>query len=108
MPTYNKLVRDLIPNIIRATGLTCRTRQLDAEEHLQALRVKLLEEVEAFLNTERTAESVEELADILEILFALAQKYGADEDELLEIRDAKRDERGGFDEGIYLIEVSDA
>ena len=108
MPEYRKLVRDKIPEIIKTTGRSCRTRMLDSEEHLQALRVKLLEEVGEFLDTERTAESVEELADILEIVFALAQKFGADEDELLEIREAKRDERGGFDQGIFLIEVSDS
>lgn len=107
MPKYNKLVRDKIPAIIKATGRICRTRELDREEHVQALRVKLLEEVEEFLNAERTSESVEELADILEIIFALAQKYGTEEEELLEMRDLKRLERGGFDQGLYLIEVSE-
>jgi predicted house-cleaning noncanonical NTP pyrophosphatase (MazG superfamily) len=68
MKTYNKLVRDKIPAIIAADGKKLKTRILSDEEHLQALIKKLSEELEEF----EEALSVEELADLQEIIHALA------------------------------------
>lgn len=108
MPIYNKLVRDRIPEIITKQGLTLTTRILEADEYLTELRTKLQEETNEFLTAESSSEAIEELADMLEVIHALAERHGASVQELERIRAEKADKRGGFRDRIYLIEVEDA
>lgn len=108
MPIYNKLVCDKIPAIIEASGKTCRTRRLKPEQHLEALRRKLSEELEEYLQSSSDHDALEELADLYEVIAALVQQPGGSEIALAKIRGRKRDERGGFDDGIWLAEVHDA
>lgn len=96
---YGKLVRDKIPAIIEADGKVAETRILDENAYREALEKKLDEEVAEF----HASGDVEELADILEVVYALAAAKGVREWELSEKRLAKRNERGGFDQRIYLI-----
>ena len=96
-----KLVRDRIPEIITANAETPVVRTLTAAEYHEALRDKLLEECEeARLATPR--ELPGELADVLEVLKAMASSADLAWDEILEVQTAKRDERGGFDERLWL------
>lgn len=88
-----KLVRDKIPQIIRAKGLEPIVEVADAEEYRTSLRAKLREEVEEFLASD---DDPEELADILEVLYALAEHGGTDREQLEKLRAAKALERGGF------------
>lgn len=90
--SQSKLVRDKIPQIIRDTGAEPVFRVADAEEYRGLLRAKLVEEVEEFL----TSEDPTELADVLEVLLALAGDLGVDRDHLEKLRTAKAFERGGF------------
>lgn len=96
---YNKLVRDKIPEIIAANGEKAHTRVLEAAEFARCLEKKLDEEVAEY----RESHALEELADILEVLFALAEANGHSKAELLNACDAKREKRGGFSQGIFLI-----
>jgi predicted house-cleaning noncanonical NTP pyrophosphatase (MazG superfamily) len=89
----SKLVRDKIPQIIRATGLEPIIRVAEAEEYHGRLRAKLREEVEEFLASD---DDPEELADILEVLYTLAEHGGTDRRQLERLRAAKVEERGGF------------
>ena len=98
---YHKLVRDRIPEIIRENGETPVTRQVSGDEYHEFLVEKLHEEVTEF---EESGE-VEELADVLEIIYALREFEDVSADELEAIRQRKADERGGFEEGIVLEEV---
>lgn len=98
---YNKLVRDKIPQIIEESGRKCDIKIVPKEEHAKLLEEKLKEEVNEFLEDK----NLEELADIMEVLFGLAQNLGYSEDDLVEKRLAKRNERGGFKEGIKLLKV---
>jgi predicted house-cleaning noncanonical NTP pyrophosphatase (MazG superfamily) len=98
MKTYNKLVRDKIPAIIAADGKKLKTRILNDEEHLQALIKKLSEELVEF----EEALSVEELADLQEIIHALADAIGSSKEELEKVRAKKAEKRGGFNEKIFL------
>jgi predicted house-cleaning noncanonical NTP pyrophosphatase (MazG superfamily) len=107
MPIYNKLVRDRIPKIISMQGKHLSTRILDAAEFMTELRTKLQEETNEYLDAESHSEAVEELADILELLHALAESHGVTVDELEQIRSEKAVKRGGFKERIFLIEVED-
>lgn len=105
MPRYEKLVRDKIPQTIEQSGKKCRTRVLSDEEYLAELRRKFQEEFEEYKAAGNSGESVEELADLLEILYALAEVHGSSKEQLEEIRARKAAERGGFREKVYLIEV---
>lgn len=105
MPIYNKLVRDLIPQVIEKSGSKFTTRILDKSEHLTEIKNKLHEEVKEFTETDNRQDSLEELADILELIHAALPIHNATFEELENIRIAKKEKRGGFEEGIYLIEV---
>ena len=98
---YNKLVRDKIPQIIEADGKKCEIRIAGKEEHLQLLESKLLEEAAEF----NEAKNLDELADLMEVVFGLAKALGYTEEELLKKWKAKREQRGGFKQGIVLEKV---
>ncbi|MCB2300279.1 nucleoside triphosphate pyrophosphohydrolase [Clostridium tagluense] len=101
MKIYNKLVRDKIPEIIKATGKTFDTHYAKKEELLPLLETKLNEEVSEYLEDK----NLEELADVMEVLFGLANALGYSEEDLINKRNAKKEERGGFDKGIVLEKV---
>lgn len=98
---YDKLVRDNIPDIILAQGKIPVVSVLSGPNYKEHLRGKLLEETEEYLESE----APEELADILEVLFALADEQGVTPEELENIRLKKREERGGFTKRLLLIDV---
>ena len=98
---YNKLVRDKIPQIIEADGKSCEIRIAGKEELIELLEAKLMEEAAEFSE----AKNLEELADLMEVVFGLAKALGYSEEELLMKREAKREQRGGFEEGIVLLRV---
>lgn len=108
MPIYNKLVRDRIPEIIKQQGKTFTTRILENEEYLKELRTKLVEETNEYLEADSKTESVEELADIMELLHALAEFHDNTIEKLEQIRVEKAEKRGSFKERIYLMEVEES
>jgi predicted house-cleaning noncanonical NTP pyrophosphatase (MazG superfamily) len=101
---YNKLVRDQIPDIIAAAGSRPATRILDHASYQCALRSKLVEEAQ-----EAEAASDEqlgsELADVLEVLRALAKAHDMKWEDIELQATCKRSERGGFDRRIFLEHV---
>lgn len=107
MPVYNKLVRDLIPQVIESTGKEFRTRILDEEEYTKELVVKLKEESEEYFAAQSSKELLEELADMLEVIRALVVVHGATWEELEVLREKKVEARGGFQERVFLIDVHD-
>ncbi len=107
MPIYNKLVRDLIPTIIEKSGSKPITQILSDEEYITELKKKSFEELEEYMNTTNKEDALEELADLLEILHALAEANGSSINEVEKIREKKADERGGFKDKVFLIEVQD-
>jgi len=107
MPVYNKLVRDLIPQVIEKSGSKFTTRTLDPSEHLTEIKKKLYEEVQEFQETMNHQDALEELADILELIHAALPIHEATYEDLEKIRISKKEKRGGFEKGIYLIEVED-
>ena len=107
MPTYNKLVRDRIPEIIRANGNIFNTRILEEAEYKEELQLKLKEELQEYLEAMEDSHAVEELADMLELIYSLVEVHHSSFEELEEVRREKREVRGGFDERIYLIDVED-
>jgi len=105
MPTYNKLVRDKIPEIIAANGERCTYKTLDDAAYKNELRRKLLEEVNEYLEATTDKDAAEELADITEMIHALAELHGKSFADVEVIRQKKRAERGGFKEKLFLIDA---
>ena len=101
--TYNKLVRDLIPDIIEESGNECRTRILSDEEYLKMLDVKLDEELAEY----HKDQNIEELVDLLELIQAAAIARGYTLGELESVRAEKAKKRGGFENKIFLIDVTE-
>ncbi|KGK86566.1 nucleoside triphosphate pyrophosphohydrolase [Clostridium sp. HMP27] len=101
MKIYNKLVRDKIPEIIKNSNKAFDSHIASKDESLELLHKKLDEEVAEFHNDN----NLEELADIMEVIFALSKNLGYTEEDLLNKRLEKRETRGGFDENIVLEKV---
>ena len=101
--TYDKLVRDLIPEIIQKSGNKAVIRTLNDQEYSEMLEKKLLEEANEYI----TDKTVEELADILEVVYALAYLKGATKEEVERLRIKKAEERGGFEKKIFLERVEE-
>ena len=99
MTEYNKLVRDRIPEMILRAGETPVIRTLEQEEYLACLLKKLDEETAEY----KQSGELEELADILEVVFALAEAQGHKREELMAAYQAKHDARGGFRDKVYLV-----
>lgn len=98
---YHKLVRDLIPEIIASSGKTCTTAILSDADYLTMLDAKLNEELAEY----QKSKSMEELADLLEVMRAVAKARGSSMEEVEQIRREKAIKRGGFDKKLLLTEV---
>jgi predicted house-cleaning noncanonical NTP pyrophosphatase (MazG superfamily) len=103
MKVYHKLVRDKIHEVIESDGKKCDIRIASKEEQEELLEKKLQEEVNEFI----ADKNLEELADVMEVLCGLAKNLGFSEKELISKRNEKKEERGGFEEGIVLEKVWD-
>lgn len=97
--TFHKLVRDKIPQMMRKRGEKPNIRILNGKEYTQCLERKLDEEVGEY----HTGQNMEELADILEVVFALAEDMGYSREELMDVYQKKHEQRGGFRDRIFLI-----
>ena len=100
---YHKLVRDLIPDIIVASGKTCVTETLSDEDYLRMVDAKLDEELAEY----HREPCLEELADLAEVIYAAAKARGYSLEELERVRAAKVAERGAFERKILLKEVTE-
>lgn len=97
---YNKLVRDKIPDIIKSKGENCKFEVLNDEDYKDFLDKKLNEEVAEY----QSSKSLTELADIIEVIYAIAKTRGFTPEQMEELRILKKESKGGFSKGILLIE----
>lgn len=100
---HNKLVRDKIPEIIEKAGKTPVTHILSEEEYMTELDKKLNEECAEY----QADKSIEELADMLEVMYAIAEARGWSVSKLEAVRRDKAEKRGGFRDKVYLEYVED-
>ena len=98
MKAYDKLVRDRIPEIIEASGNKCEIEVVNDKVALEYLYKKLNEEVSELLEDK----NLDEIADVVEVLFAIAGKYGYSEKDVLDRRNENKDARGGFEDNLIL------
>ena len=103
MPTkaYHKLVRDRIPEIIEASGKTCIVETLSDEDYLRMVDAKLDEEMAEY----HKDQNIEELADLMEVIYAAAIARGYTLEQLEQVRADKAEKRGAFEKKILLKEV---
>jgi predicted house-cleaning noncanonical NTP pyrophosphatase (MazG superfamily) len=100
---YDKLVRDAVPDVVRADGERPVVHEVTGEAYAERLREKLREEVAEYCE-DRT---VDELADVLEVVHALREHHGVSGDELATLREEKAEERGRFEDGVVLERVEE-
>ncbi len=98
MIEYNKLIRDKIPEIITSSGKQCLVETMNETEYIEALDAKLNEELEEY----QADKSLEELADLLEVIYAVSVARGYSIDELERVRKQKAEKRGGFEKRLRL------
>jgi predicted house-cleaning noncanonical NTP pyrophosphatase (MazG superfamily) len=98
---YNKVVRDKIPEIIEESGKKYSLKHLDDTSFLAELEKKLIEEI----NEYSESKDVEELADLLEVIYRISELRGVNSDELDEIRKDKAEKRGIFANNLFLIDA---
>lgn len=103
---FRKLVRDKIPSSIVDKGEQVVQVKLQGENILKALKAKLIEESIEASDSTSTTELIEELADVQEVLFAIAKRLGVSRSRIESVRKEKRDKRGGFDEAKVLVRTS--
>ena len=101
MIKYNKAIRDKIPEIIAESGKKYNTKQLDDASFLAELEKKLSEEVNEYTESK----DVEELADLLEVIYRISELRGVNSEELDEIRQDKAEKRGKFASNLFLIDA---
>lgn len=102
MKYQEKLVRDNIPEIIRSSGKECNIETINNENILEYLYVKLYEETSELIEKQ----NLDELVDILELVFSIGKRYGYSEEEILNSRVEKKSIKGGFDSNILLKKLT--
>ncbi len=103
MTKFDKAIRDKIPEIIQKDGHSCNIQTLSDEKFLVEIEKKLSEEVTEYQNDKNP----EELADILEVIYKIAQLKGVSKEELEKIRIKKLQNKGGFEKNLFLIDTSE-
>lgn len=98
MKVYDKLVRDRIPEIIESSGNKCEIEVVSDEVAIEYLYKKLNEEVSELLEDK----NLDEIADVMEVLFAIGSKYGYSEEDVLGRRNEKKCAKGGFEDNLIL------
>ncbi|MEN8252510.1 MAG: nucleoside triphosphate pyrophosphohydrolase [Patescibacteria group bacterium] len=101
---YPKLVRDLIPHIIKENdGIDANVSCVKgADEHLEYLQKKVVEEANELNDAEGREHIIEEMVDVLEVIDAMCTVVNINKDDLRQVQKLKREKRGGFDAGIVM------
>ena len=105
---HNKLVRDKIPQIIKENRQIPTVRKLDEEDFVNELLRKLEEEIQEVIGARNDKkELMMEIGDVYEVIDAIIDLYKLDKNLILELQRKKKQERGGFEEKIYLESVEE-
>ena len=100
----NKAIRDKIPEIIKESGSKCNVRTLSDKEFLEKMEKKLDEEVAEY----HQSKSVEEIADIMEVLERIAELRGTSVEELMRVKEEKAQKRGKFEKNLFLVDTEES
>lgn len=104
---YNKLVRDNIPRFINTSGKKAKFQQLSKEAYKEALKAKLVEEVNEFVNAKNNSERIEEIADIKEVITAITKEFSLKNKDINNVRFKKNLRNGAFNKRYFLESVEE-
>jgi predicted house-cleaning noncanonical NTP pyrophosphatase (MazG superfamily) len=100
---FNKLARDKSIKMLEDKGAILKSSKLeDNNEYLEAITQKIVEELEEVFDSQSQEELIVELADLEEVLSAFKKLVSIDQKDIDAVRKAKADERGLFDERIFV------
>ena len=103
MPIYNKLIRDLIPEIIEKNGAIPKIRILNQKEYKLELLKKLIEESKEVLEARNNKKDlIKEIGDVMEVLESIEKTYKLNKKDILKIKKERIKKRGGFEKRIFL------
>jgi len=100
---FNKLVRDDIPKKIESGGEHVKTKKLEGESLFRALREKLIEESFEVLDAKDHDAVLDELSDVLEVVYSIASHLGTEFSEIEKRKVEKKKKVGGFGKGLILV-----
>ena len=100
--TYDKLIRDRIPEIMDRDGVRYEVDEMEGDAYREALAAKVVEEAEELRAASAREDVVKELADVLEVLEAVMRVDGIDVGEVRTVQAARREARGGFERRLRL------
>lgn len=98
---YDKIIRDLIPHILKDKGIEVKSIKVNSKDSVEYLVKKVSEELEEF----KENYEIDELGDIFEVLYGIMFHLGVNRSDLDEIINKKRLEKGGFENGTVLLET---
>lgn len=101
----NKLIRDQLPTLMLAKGIVMHNKILDKEDYIQKLKDKLLEECQEVNESHTPQDLLDELADALEVIYALSNALEFSIEQLEEKRIEKRKQKGGFEGRVFNSHV---
>ena len=102
MKIFKKLIRDKMPEIMKAQGKELDVRVLESDEFKEALRRKIIEEVSELKDAKNEAEAMDKIAYLHEIADSLGDAYGFPRKDVLALKEKVRAERGGFEKRLFL------
>lgn len=100
--TYNKLIRDKIPEIIKKDNAIPKISELSDEQFKIALKEKLVEEAKELLEAKTDKEILNELSDVLQLLESIALNNGLSVSDVEKQKEKKKQERGAFEKKLFL------
>ncbi|MEA1937473.1 MAG: nucleoside triphosphate pyrophosphohydrolase [Patescibacteria group bacterium] len=104
--TYNKLVRNKIPQIIKENRQAPIIRKLDKKEFTEELFKKLKEETKEVIGAKNDKkELMKEISDVYEVIDTIVDLYKLDKDLILRLQKDKKEKRGSFEKRIFLESV---
>ena len=107
MTELNKLVRDKVPSLVTKDGGSYSLKLLSPLEHQHEITKKLFEELNEYIVATSKEEAIEELVDIVELIYAAVKLHDVSLEEFEEIRLNKKKKKGDFEKGIYLNSISE-
>ena len=107
MTELNKLVRDKVPSLVTKDGGSYSLKLLSPLEHQHEITKKMYEELDEYNVATSKEEAIEELVDMVELIYAAVKLHDLSIEEFEAIRSEKKKKKGGFEKGIYLHTISE-
>ena len=106
--TFNKLIRSKLPDRMAKEGVVVNSQKLEIEEYVAQLKQKIIEEANEVSEAKSREELITELADVLEVIYAIAESTEISQVEIEQARIEKREINGYFkpENYVHYIQVA--